>query len=353
MIPMEKNADIHLNHKNFVELIQIFIFIVVSFILIIIPAFLPLGFSPDSLNYYATINLPPSQFNFLSFEPFYWLAVYINQMLFNGSWTSFSLFFSATYVILSVYLIKKYSISPVMSFIVFTLLFYPNFGLIQIRDGVSITFVWWAFYDLLESKKLKFIIKIIIAILLHYASIIFLFLLLLDKNRINKKFYLLLPLIGFLLGKYALKIEFYQFIIQYLPIFLKFKAQFYLDNLIMYGKTSILNRLHIFNMYSLFLVIVYYLGLIIKSKDKYFIVLEKLLAFGIFSFFSLATIPSFAVRIGNDFFTFIVFLIPYILKRFKIEEKYLVYYLLTLIIVLLSWNIYIRHGRDLFNFSLL
>jgi hypothetical protein len=348
---MEKNADIHLKHKNLVELIRIFIFIVASFILIIIPAFLPLGFSPDSLNYYATINLPLSQFNFLSFEPFYWLVVYINQMLFNGSWTSFLLFFSATYVILSVYLIKRYSISPVMSFIIFMLLFYPNFGLIQIRNGVSIAFGWWAFFDLLESKKWKFIIKIIIATLFHYASIVFLLVLLLDKNHINKKFYLLLPLIGFLLGQYVFNVEFYQFIINYLPNFLKFKAQGYLD-LVIYGpQEHKLNQINLLNMYSLFNIMVYYLGLMISSNDRYFIILEKILAFAIFSFFSFKNVPVFSFRISNVFYTFIVFLIPYILKNFKKEEKYLVYYSLILILILLFWNIYIRH--DLFNFSLL
>ncbi|MGB9814108.1 MAG: EpsG family protein [Thermovenabulum sp.] len=351
MMAMEKNADIHLKHKNLMELIKVFIFIVTSFILIVIPVFLPLGFCPDSLSYYTTINFSVSQYNFLSFEPFYWLIVYINQILFNANWTSFLLFFSVTYVILSVYLIKRYSILPVISFIIFMLLFYPNFGLIQIRNGVSIAFVWWALFDLLESKKLKFIIKIIIATFFHYSSIVFLLVLLLDKNHINKKFYLLLPLIGFLLGQYVFTIEFYQFIINYLPSFLKFKAQGYLDFVIYGPQEHKLNRINILNMYSLFNIMVYYLGLMIGSNDRYFITLEKILAFAIFSFFSFKTIPVFSFRISNDFYTFIVFLIPYILKNFKKEEKSLVYYSLVLILILLSLNIYIRH--DLFNFSLL
>jgi len=345
---MEKNADIHFKHKNLVELIRIYIFIVTSFILIIIPVFLPLGFSPDSLNYYATIKLPISQFNFLSFEPFYWLVVYINQILFNGSWTSFLLFFSATYVILSMYLISKYSVSPFISLIIFVLLFYPNFGLIQIREGVSITFVWWGFFDLLKSKKWKFIIKIIIATLFHYSSVVFLLVLLLDKNHINKKFYLLLPLIGFFLGQYVFNVEFYQFIINYLPSFLKFKAQGYLY-LVIYGpKENRLNQINIFNMYSLFIIMIYYLGLMIRLNDRCFIILEKILAFAISSFVSLKTIPVFSFRVSNAFFTFLVFLIPYILKNFRYEQKYIIYLLLIFILILLSWNIYIRH--NIFDF---
>ncbi len=348
---MAKNTDVHFKCGNLVELIRIYIFIVTSFILIIIPVFLPLEFGPDSLNYYATTKLPISQFNFLSYEPFYWLVVYINQILFNGSWTSFLLFFSATYVILSIYLIARYSISPVMSFIIFVLLFYPNFGLIQIRDGVSIAFVWWGVFDLLESEKWKFIIKIIIAILFHYASIVFLLVLLLDKNHINKKFYLILPLIGFFLGQYVFNVEFYQFIINYLPSFLKFKAQAYLD-LVIYGPQELkINQINILNMYSLFTIMIYYLGLMIRLNDRYFIIFEKILAFAIFSFFSFKIVPVFSFRVSNDFNTFMVFLIPYILKNYKKEGKYLIYYLLILTFVLLSWNIYINHS--LFNFSLI
>jgi hypothetical protein len=231
------------------------------------------------------------------------------------------------------------------------LLFYPNFGLIQIRNGVSIAFIWWAFFDLLESKKWKFIIKILIATLFHYSSIVFLLVLLLDKEHINKKFYFLLPLIGFLLGQYVFNIEFYQFIINYLPSFLKFKAQEYL-NLVIYGpQEHRLNQINIFNMYFLFNIMVYYLGLMGKANDRYFIMLEKILAFAIFSFLFFKTVPVFSFRVSNAFYTFMVFLMPYILKNFKKEEKYLVYCLLILTLALLSWNIYIRH--DLFDFSLL
>ena len=296
MMPMEKNTDIYFKHESFAKSIRIYLFLVISFLLIIIPTFLPLGFSPDSLNYYATINLSPSQFDFISFEPFYWLIVRINQILFNGSWTSYLLFFSFIYVILSVYLIKKYSISPFISLIIFVLLFYPIFGLIQIRDGVSMAFVWWAFFDLMEGKKIRFIIKIIIATLFHYASIIFFLVLFLNKKRINRKFYFLLPIIGLILGQYAFSLGFFQLIINYLPDFLKFKAQEYLY-LARYEP-----EIHILNTYSLFVIMVYYFSLVNFRLDKYFITFIKIIGFSIFFWFSLKTIPVFSFRVSNDFF---------------------------------------------------
>jgi hypothetical protein len=249
-----------------------------------------------------------------------------------------------------VYLIKKYSISPFISLIIFVLLFYPIFGLIQIRDGVSMAFVWWAFFDLMEGKKTRFIIKTIIATLFHYASIIFFLVLFLNKKCINRKFYFLLPIIGLILGQYVFSLGFFQLITSYLPDFLKFKAQGYLYTL-QYKPESELNQIHMLNIYSLFIIMVYYFSLINFHLDKYFITFTKIIGFSIFIFLSLKTIPTFSFRISNDFCTFLVFLIPYNLKNFKKEEKKLVYLLLILMLILLSWNIYIRH--DIFDFSLL
>lgn len=109
---MNKEQVFVFNIKSLRVLMRIYILFVTSFILIIIPAFLPLGFSPDSLAYYETIPLSPNQFNFLIYKPFYWLIVYINQILFDASWTSFLLIFSSIYVILSVYLIKNIPSHP-------------------------------------------------------------------------------------------------------------------------------------------------------------------------------------------------------------------------------------------------
>gem|GEM_PF-3538126 len=326
------------------------IFIVISFILIIIPVFLPLGFSPDSLSYYETIDLPPSHFNFLSFEPLYWLVVYVNQILFNGSWASFLLFFSFIYVSLNAYLIHKYSPSPFLSFLIFMLLFYPIFGLIQIRDGVSIAFVWWAIFNLMEGKKIRFIIKTIIAILFHYASIIFFLALFLSKKRINRKFYLLLPIFGLLLGKYVLNLEVFKLIVNYLPGFLKHKAQLYLY-ILEYQPEHIFNRINILNAYVLFIILVYYVSLFTDRSNNYSVLFTKMVGFAIFFWFSFMNIPVFSFRFSNKFNTFLVFLIPYILNNFRKDERTLIYLLLILMLVLLSWNIYIRH--EVFDFSVL
>jgi hypothetical protein len=230
------------------------------------------------------------------------------------------------------------------------LLFYPNFGLIQIRDGVSMAFVWWAFFDLMEGKKIRFIIKTIIAILFHYASIIFFLVLFFNKKCINRKFYLLLPIFGLLLGQYVLNLEVFKLIVNYLPEFIKYKAQAYLY-VSEYQPEHKLNQINILNTYSLFIILVYYVSLLINRFNDYSIFITKIIGFAVFFWFSFKNIPVFSFRISNDFNTFLVFLIPYVLNNFRKEEKVFIYLLLILMLVLLSWDIYIRH--NLFNFSVL
>lgn len=103
--------------------------------------------------------------------------------------------------------------------------------------------------------------------------------------------------------------------------------------------------------YSLFILGFYFLSLRIFYQDKYFFTFIKLIGLGIFFFFCFKNIAVFSFRISNGFFSFIVFLIPYILESFKKQGKLFVYLLLITILILLSWNIYIRHGK--FDFSLL
>jgi hypothetical protein len=239
-----------------------------------------------------------------------------------------------------------------MSFIIFVLLFYPNFGLIQIRNGVALAFCWWAIFDLVKEKKLRFIVKTFIATLFHYSSIFLFFIIFFNRNRINKYVYLLLPIVGLILQHYVFKVEFFQSFISYLPTFLKFKAQSYLY-LKLYNPEHKLMQINIFNFYSLFILTLYFLSLITFYfyQDKYFITFIKLIGLGIFFWFCFKNIAVFSFRISNSFITFIVFLIPYILESFKRQEKLLVYLLLITILILLSWNIYIRH--DLFDFSVL
>ncbi len=350
MVLIEKNFKRQDNGKHYLPYIRSTIFYFVAFILVLIPAVVPLGFSPDSFMYYRDLTLSPDKYNFLVHEPLYWLFVYINRILFNSNWVSFVLMFSITYVGLSLYLIRKYSIDITLSLIIFFLFFYPIFGIMQIRNGVAVAFMWWAFFNFIDGKKRKFIMKAFLATLFHYSAILLPLLLLIKKDKINKVFYFLLPILGILLGQFVFRIDFYQAIIRYLPVFLRFKAQGYL-NYLLYNPTASMNQLNVFNIYSLFSLLVYYISLTTNLKERYFKVLVKTLGFALFTYFSLKVVPVFASRISNSFFTFVVFLLPYILKPFKKYEKFIIYYSFIIILIFVSWNLYVRHTP--FHFYLL
>jgi len=321
-------------------------------ILIIFPLCFPLGFSPDSINYFNTLKLNVSNFNFFKFEPLYWLFVYLNQKIFHGNWDTFLLFFSIPYVVLSSYLIFKKSLMPLLSLFTFVIIFYPKFGLIQIRDGASIIFLWIMCFSYINNKKVISYISFLFAVLTHYAAIVFVIIYLLNKKKINIVYYLFLPFLGIFIGK-ALNINFFYFIANYLPVFIKFKLLTYIT-LLEYD--NMFNKIHIFNTYVLFISFIYYLSLfLIKYKDVYLTIYIKIIGIALFGWFFFQALPVISFRLSNDFFSFMIFLIPYVVYSFKKRAKdiniyYLIYILSIIFILIVGWNIYIRHG--VFNWNI-
>jgi len=338
--------------SNFIKII-IFYFIVL--ILIILPLLLPVGFSPDSKIYFYTINYSKEQFNFNDYEPIYWFIIYLNKMIFNSNYKTFLLFFSFVFVSVYLKLIKKYSKSFIVSFFIFLFLFYPTFGLIQIRNGLATAFLLWSIFDLINDKKDKFILKIIFATLCHYSSIIFIILIFLKNDKINKIFYIIIPFIGIIVGKYILTINFLDYINKYFPLNINKKVQPYIDLIKYYGYDgrSLNEKLNLINLFSLFNIIIYYFSLIIKINDKNYIILVKIQAIGLFLYFSLSTIAVFSLRFSYNFFIFIIFLIPYTIKSIKLNKYGIIilYHLIFFILLIMFFNNYIRH--PVFNFNVL
>ncbi len=113
-------------------------FFFIAFILILLAGFRPSGFDPDYYNYLETLTLDVKDFSFFSMKPLYWALVYFNKLLFNANPNSFFLIVATIYVSVSMYAIKKYSVNIFLSLILFLFLFFPDFGLIQIRNGMAI-----------------------------------------------------------------------------------------------------------------------------------------------------------------------------------------------------------------------
>ncbi|MBX6361784.1 MAG: EpsG family protein [Acidobacterium ailaaui] len=345
---MEKLQSYNVSEK----LIGLISILVICCFLVIVAGLRPPGFDPDYMDYLYTLDTKPDEFNYLQFEPLYWLLVYLNQILFSGSSYSFFFIFALLYVSISVYAIKKYSSNFFLSFLIFIFIFYPNFGLIQIRNGVAIAIFWLALHDFIEGRIKLYFFKCFLASLFHYSLIISFFLIFLRKQKFNKIFYIFLPIVSILIGELLLTPDKILLWSYYLPTFLQFKIQAYI-NLVLSGTDNSLTKINIINLKSLSYFIIYYLSLLINAKHKFFeakqVIYLKLFGFGIFIWFAFNIIPVFSFRFSEIFFSILVFLIPDLIKRFNFFSKILVVQITLLYILFLSLNIYVRH--DLFDWN--
>jgi|LDZR01.1.fsa_nt_gi hypothetical protein len=334
--------------KEFEKIFSYIFVISISTILILVAVIRPPEFDPDYINYFYTLTTPIEYADFADFEPIYWLIVYFNQILFDAKSSTFFLIFALIYVCVSLFAIFKYSKNHTLSFLIFLLLLYPNFGLIQIRQGIAIAILWFAVHDLLNNRIFNFFIKIFIATLFHYSSLIFIFLIFFKSKGINIKIYMVLPIISLLISKFVLNLEFFKFVSDYLPEFLKFKVVSYIA-IVESGIESSLTKINIINAKSTLYTILYYFGLYINQKYKlgkevnFYL---KIFGLGIFSWFALSNVPVFSFRFSEAFWSILAFLIPALWNNFSSYLKVIIYLITIYVLILLSYNIYIRH--DLF-----
>jgi len=326
-------------------------FFFIAFILILLAGFRPSGFDPDYYNYLETLTLDVKDFSFFSMEPLYWALVYFNKLLFNANPNSFFLIVATIFVSVSMYAIKKYSVNIFLSLILFLFLFFPVFGLIQIRNGMAIAVFWLAIHDLINNRTNNFIIKCVIATLFHYSLVISFIFIFFSKNKINKILYIFLPLISFFIGKYLFTLENFKIIIPFLPSFLQFKANAYVS-VMSTGVENSLTKINIINLNSLSFIIFYYLSILINPKREnvtFWTMYIKVLGVGNAIWFMFYNVPVFSFRFSNTLFTIIVFLLPVVFQRFQKYSKIICIQIIILWTVLLSYNIFIRH--EIFNFS--
>lgn len=288
------------------------IFILVGILLILIAGFRPIGIDRDSLNYVRALNEP---INFLDKEPFFWIIRGINKILFSGSARTFFLIFAIISIGLKVYIIKQYSVTPMLSLLTYISMFFILQDMTEIRRSVAIGFGFWALYDLSQKRNISFLIEILIAILFHYSAFFLLFIYFLSaRNKINSFFYFSLPLVGLVSSCTNIPVEIMYKLVSILPNFLSHKIHIYLS-LMEQNKTMQVNPVNIGN---LFLLLIYYFNLYIASTKQYFylnkeyyLLCIKILGFGFFILFSFSFLEVFAYRIANYAFFSLVFFIVY------------------------------------------
>lgn len=307
-----------------------------QFVYILIMVFLILfaglrgNIDKDHLTYVALFKNPQSLT--ISVETSFYIISCIIQK-FTGNVKYLFLTYAALAIIAKFYAIKKIAAFPFYSILIYYSFYYFLHEVTQIRVGVSVAFILLSLMSIEEKNLLKFIIFMIIAAFFHISAIIVLPFYFIRTNKIEKIYFLLIP-IAYLFYLTNLNIV---SLIKFVDIdIISLKFNFYLNN----SKSQDIN---VFNALRLVRCLLIYFLLwkwdYLYSRNKYFIILIKFYILSFFFFVALADIPVIAYRVSDLFGIVELLIIPLLLYCFN--EKYLVAAFVGLIgLLLLTYTLY-------------
>lgn len=182
-----------------------------------------------------------------------------------------------------------------------------------IRQGLSIAFCYLSIPALLENRNIKFICLNLIAILIHYTSVVFLLIWLLRKIRWNSKWVLAILCIAFLFP--LLKISVVNVLFYLIPVeSILVKLTLYADS--DYAAVRGINIGLLFRMLILFLFMYYHKAL--KIREDLYYLLRNGFAFAIILSLLFYDFEILAHRLPYVFREFQIFIVPYF---FTIADK--------------------------------
>ncbi|ACF14522.1 conserved hypothetical protein [Chloroherpeton thalassium ATCC 35110] len=308
-----------------------FIYFPVVALIIIVAGFRPIGLDLDSNAYIEALSF---NVNFIDKEPTFWIIRYMNNLFFQGNIHFFFLIYAIIGVSIKLYVIRKFSVSPIFSFATYISMFFILQEMTQIRAGVAIGIVFWAINDVVKKQAMSFLLKIFMATLFHYSAIIMLIFYFFSTEKKIMVFYFLLPIIGIAMSFSHVLFFATQYLASVLPEFLSAKLKIYLFLM----KEKQLKSVTPFNFGNFFMLSVYYLNFIFFDKlklsefyKKYYLLCLKLLGWGFFILFGFSFIEVFAYRLANYSFFSLVFLLPLVIEFFC--EKYFMFFFLTIYLI--------------------
>lgn len=305
-----------------------YLLLIIALILILIAGLRSPGVDGDSETYvsmFNTFSSPANYFNNYSemsfFEPAYYLIPSIISITLglNYAWVFL------TYAIIGISL-KFAAISRLTDFAFLSVLvYYSHFFILhdmtQIRSGIASAILLLSIPQIQKRKFFRFILLIAIGFLFHYSMIIFLPLYFLGSKKINKKLYLLLLFVPYIL--HFLKFNILSVLQIFKLGFISNKIQIYNDLL----ESDIFTDINVFNI--LFLVqLISCTIFIIKSdllikNNKYSLLLLKIYCIAAASFVLFSNIPVIAFRISELLGIVQIVLMPFIL--YIVKPKYIAF----------------------------
>lgn len=140
--------------ENRRELIYNLSFVLFFIILFSIAASREIGFDRDSIVFaeviYDFLN-GEININLIDKEPTFWLIILISDYLFSDPVSGVFIIYSAISISIKLYVIKKLSLSPFLSIIVYISLYYILHELTQFRIGVAAAFFLLSIDDIYKK----------------------------------------------------------------------------------------------------------------------------------------------------------------------------------------------------------
>ena len=314
-------------NKYFLITISVFFF---GFLLIFIAGFRTLENYFDTATYLMMIH---TYENIWDFEPTFWIINNINKYYLGGNEQIFFLLYAILGVSTKIFAIRKLSLLPIFSIYAYICLLFVLNEMTAIRAGVAVGVFLLAIPDIFYRNFKTYMIKILIAMAFHYSAIIFILVYFIDPKKINKKIFLLLPILAFIIAFIPnITLSIIGFIGEFLPGNIGLKTQAYLS-LLDDDTYSTINR---FNPFILSLTFIYYFSLfnIDKFKSKFDIIFLKLLGLQIFFFYFFFSIPVFAGRLSQFFAASLIIFLPHFILIFRKK-------LLPIILIMTFLTIYL------------
>lgn len=282
------------------------IYVAVVLIMFCLAAFRPIGIDKDSIMYTEMYSDP----DFLVEPTFKWISSLSSFLL--GDVRGVFVVYALLSIPLKAYSITRLSEFSLLAVLVWLSHFFLVHDFTQIRAAVAIAIFIYAIKFLSEGEKKKYLIAILVAILFHYSSIIYIPLVFLGNSRLSdnwKKFLIAVPLIGYALA--ILNVD----LLELLPLpFFQDKIKIYQEMKekgVMEG-----DDINIFNVAFLLKLIIYYFLVwkydILKERAQHISIVLKIYSFSIFFFLIFSFMPVLAYR-GSEMFAVVeIIMIPYL-----------------------------------------
>lgn len=328
--------------------IILLLFIITAACLIFITGFKPLGLDNDSQVYQTALDDFVAG-NITIKEPSFILTMWLSNVLYAGNIQLAFVIYGLLAVAIKMTAMARYSVMPLLSLVIYLCIFFVLHDLTQIRIGVAAGFFMLAIPDFIENRRKPWLIKIGLAVLFHFSSVILLPLILLSNRRLNLWFWLALPFailtMVLLIGDMnTLLLWFFQQV----PAPLGPKAVGYITNLQLYGRFDNVNIFSKFSLCVIAFFIFYAITLLSPvPAPKRDLIFFKVISIMLSVFYLFSSVPVLASRTFELFGVVLIFALPSLALR--VEQKKL------LVAVIIAWSLVYFYvvNIKLINFAVL